>query len=471
MFMAPEQALGHPIDQRADLFSLGSVLYQMVSGRPPFARLRAGRPQARRRGAAAPIPEIIPETPAWLCEIIAKLHAKNPADRYQSAREIADVLADCEAQLKAHAKIKDFSRIPRGKPRRSGRWKWVDVAAALLLPVIALVVTESAGVTHLFRGRQISDDPIRFESGPKIGPAKSPAGAMPRDAVLVMNFEKDTFFEKDGKTWVRDLSGRGNDGVCEGVSFTPDGKAGGGLACQGGPLRIPHSLIHGQANYTITGWCRWDEIVWDEDVPVLYRSSDADGIDPLFLLGVGKGRDFHVHAWNKDYPPTNWLNVCTPAGAVPKGWYFFAATLRDGGVGKGALRVTLNDATCNLATQKVERDVPSECDFVGYKMSGAVIDELTVFQRALSDDETRALRELGRNNVPLARAEAASPPPATPFTDADVRRIAALPAEQQVEEVRKELKRRNPGFDGKMEYSGPRKLDHRLSYSGGPGKG
>ena len=266
-----------------------------------------------------------------------------------------------------------------------------------------------------------------------------------------MNFEKDTFFEKDGKTWVRDLSGRGNDGVCEGVAFTPDGKAGGGLACQGGALRIPHSLIHGQANYTITGWCRWDEIVGGEDVPVLYRSSDADGRSPLFLLGVGTGCDFHVHAWNKDYPPTNWLNVWTPAGTVPKGWYFFAVTMKEGGVGKGALRVTLNDATYDLATQKVERDVPSECDFVGYKMPGAVIDELTVFQRALSDDEIRALRELGRNNVPLARAEAASAPPATPFTDADVQRIAALPAEQQVEEVRKELMRRNPGFDGKMD--------------------
>ena len=138
-----------------------------------------------------------------------------------------------------------------------------------------------------------------------------------------MNFEKDTFFEKDGKTWVRDLSGRGNDGVCEGVAFTPDGKAGGGLACQGGALRIPHSLIHGQANYTITGWCRWDEIVGGEDVPVLYRSSDADGRSPLFLLGVGTGRDFHVHAWNKDYPPTNWLNVWTPAGTVPQGLVLF----------------------------------------------------------------------------------------------------------------------------------------------------
>ena len=43
-------------------------------------------------------------------------------------------------------------------------------------------------------------------------------------------------------------------------------------------------------------------------------------------------------------------------------------------------------------------------------------------------------------------------PAIAPFTDADVQRIAALPAAQQVEEVRKELKRRNPGFDGKMEH-------------------
>jgi serine/threonine protein kinase/Leucine-rich repeat (LRR) protein len=139
MYMAPEQAKGETLDQRADLFSLGSVLYQMAAGRPPF---RANGTVAVLKRVAEDTPrdirEIIPETPQWLCDIIAKLHAKGRDDRYQSAREVADVLADCEAQLKANARLKDYSRIPRSKPQRSGRRKWVAVAlAALLLTLLA----------------------------------------------------------------------------------------------------------------------------------------------------------------------------------------------------------------------------------------------------------------------------------------------------------------------------------------------
>ena len=156
MYMAPEQAKGETLDHRADLFSLGSVLYVMATGRPPF---RAATTFAVLKRVVdddpRPIREVIPETPQWLCDIIAKLHAKKPEERFQSAREVADVLADCEAQLKAHAKLKDFRRIPRSQPRRSGRWKWAAVAATvLLLPVFVLAVTEFAGVTHLYRGEQ-----------------------------------------------------------------------------------------------------------------------------------------------------------------------------------------------------------------------------------------------------------------------------------------------------------------------------
>ncbi len=159
MYMAPEQALGQKLDQRADLFSLGSVLYQMAAGRPPF---RANSTVAVLKRVAddtpRPIREIIPEVPQWLCGIIAKLHAKNPDERFQSAREVADLLVDCEAKLKAKQEVKyvipgEPSRVSGRVERPSasaGRVKWV-AAAVLLLPVLALAVTEFTGVTHLFR--------------------------------------------------------------------------------------------------------------------------------------------------------------------------------------------------------------------------------------------------------------------------------------------------------------------------------
>jgi serine/threonine protein kinase len=150
MYMAPEQALGHKLDCRADLFSFGSVLYQMVSGRPPF---RASTALAVLKRVVdetpRPIREIIPETPQWLCDIITKLHAKNPDERYQSAREIADVLANCESQLKAQAELRDFSLIPQTKSRPAVWWKGV-AAAALLLALLAfgLIRFNRPAATH-----------------------------------------------------------------------------------------------------------------------------------------------------------------------------------------------------------------------------------------------------------------------------------------------------------------------------------
>lgn len=89
MYMAPEQAQGLPLDHRADLFSLGSVLYQMVSGRPPF---RAASTVAVLKRVTdetpRPIQEIVSSVPKWLCTIITKLHAKQPEDRSSLRRKL-----------------------------------------------------------------------------------------------------------------------------------------------------------------------------------------------------------------------------------------------------------------------------------------------------------------------------------------------------------------------------------------------
>jgi serine/threonine protein kinase len=159
MYMAPEQALGHKLDRRADLFSFGSVLYQMVSGRPPF---RASTALAVLKRVVdetpRPIREIIPETPQWLCDIITKLHAKNPDERYQSAKEIADVLANCESQLKAQTELKDFSLIPQPKTRPSALWKGVAVAA-VVFPLLAfgLISLNDPGPRLSVSGKETSN--------------------------------------------------------------------------------------------------------------------------------------------------------------------------------------------------------------------------------------------------------------------------------------------------------------------------
>lgn len=92
-YMAPEQANGDAVDERADLFSLGSVLYTMLAGHAPFrATTTMGVLKRLCDHNARPIREINPDVPDWLVVLINRLHAKRPADRYQSTQEVADVL-------------------------------------------------------------------------------------------------------------------------------------------------------------------------------------------------------------------------------------------------------------------------------------------------------------------------------------------------------------------------------------------
>src|SRR5262249_35623939 len=89
-YMAPEQARGEPIDHRADLFSLGSVLYALCTGQPPFRGPTT--PAVLHKictAAVVPVRELNPDIPAWLERLIARLLAKQPEQRLQSAAEVA----------------------------------------------------------------------------------------------------------------------------------------------------------------------------------------------------------------------------------------------------------------------------------------------------------------------------------------------------------------------------------------------
>ena len=92
-FMSPEHTQDGSIDYRADLFSLGSVMYAMCTGEQPC---RGATSLAVMRSVCddhpRPIRDLNPAIPRWLVEVITKLHVKNRERRYQSAYEVAELL-------------------------------------------------------------------------------------------------------------------------------------------------------------------------------------------------------------------------------------------------------------------------------------------------------------------------------------------------------------------------------------------
>jgi hypothetical protein len=188
LYMAPEQARGEALDARADLFSLGSVLYTMASGRPPF---RAATALATLKRVAEdtprPIRQIIPEVPPWLCDLIARLHAKDPARRFQSAAEVAALLEQHLAHLRQPSLV--ARPAPVNAPRqRQPRLVAVLAAAAGGLVVLGAVLTyplwRPAGPTSGTPGPDGPGNGGGQAQLPAAAPAEHPAADLVRGHVL-----------------------------------------------------------------------------------------------------------------------------------------------------------------------------------------------------------------------------------------------------------------------------------------------
>ena len=194
-YMSPEQAKGDPLDARTDLFSLGSVLYEMATGEPAFG----GRSTAEVFAALLmkeppPVSSLNPAMPSALDPIVAKLLAKNRDQRYRSAEELLADLETVSSSASPSAGAvppvtasSTAPSVPPPVPQAGGR-----PLRTRMIVIGALLLVALAGGVSLFR----------HQPGTKPGPAPSATAppspdqaakpGAPKDSIIVADFINKT---------------------------------------------------------------------------------------------------------------------------------------------------------------------------------------------------------------------------------------------------------------------------------------
>ncbi len=247
-YMAPEQARGEAVDSRCDLFSLGCLLYRMLTGEPPFkGRDAIGTLVAVATQHPRPVAELSPGAPPSLAGLIGRLLAKDRERRPPSAAAVVDAIRAIEEDRTEVLLPVPPTRPPTPPPlpaaaaqRRPARKR------GLLIPLLTLLLLVGVGVAGFFalRGGASPDEDDRPEQtgnggdgGPGWGERTTLSGPAHTDTVQGLAFSHDGRLlasagaDRRLKLWnvstgkhLRDLSGATVSESFRSVAFSPDGK-------------------------------------------------------------------------------------------------------------------------------------------------------------------------------------------------------------------------------------------------------
>jgi serine/threonine protein kinase/Tfp pilus assembly protein PilF len=181
-YMAPEQVASRPIDFRADQFALGTMLYEMITGRRAFKRDTPVQTMAAIVDTEpAPLAELCPDAPIEVVKIVERCLAKDPANRYGSTSDLARDLR--EIQWMRSSRASRSGVIIRRAARRP--WRWIAVAAVFIVAAVVATMLYTSARTDapLAQARGRLD---RFDKQPNVDQAidllLSSVSARPKDA-------------------------------------------------------------------------------------------------------------------------------------------------------------------------------------------------------------------------------------------------------------------------------------------------
>lgn len=150
-YMSPEQARGDAVDTRSDMFSLGSVLYAMSTGRPPFrAESTYGILRRVTDDQPRPLRELNPEVPGWFEAVVMKLLSKTAEDRFDSVEQIAEILEQCLAHLQQPdvfplpGIVRDLRPNTKSSRFRNGLLPTAAIVLGLLVVVYFVIIEQPA---------------------------------------------------------------------------------------------------------------------------------------------------------------------------------------------------------------------------------------------------------------------------------------------------------------------------------------
>ena len=147
-YMSPEQARGEKLDARSDIYTVGLIFYELLTGETPFkAESGIASLWKRMQTPATPANLVDPTVPAALSDIVQRCMEADRNKRYESAREVLADLAKWDAKALAHA-FAPYPAVATGTSERDARraspWPWIVLAVG----IIAVAIASFIGFRH-----------------------------------------------------------------------------------------------------------------------------------------------------------------------------------------------------------------------------------------------------------------------------------------------------------------------------------